>query len=244
MANRFFNDNWDEEPFSSRTPEQKLLYKFLWERSDIAGICKIHFPVASAYLGFPVTKESLANLVNDMNQKEKQIHLFDGDKVWFLGYPRKQQFPTKPESSLSTTGPHKTVVNLLKQNGLFDYANSLDPSLFKNYTGYSEPQPDPIPTPSEGYSNGNGSDNDSINGSGNGNSPSPYELSKSITERLNTTNYKNPHEAVIAISNLAKELEGKGELNPFEVIDYRLTELEEAYPKSEITIERLTSIFK
>ena len=41
-AKRFFKYTWQDPKFTKLTPEEKLMYKYIWESSDIAGVHQVH----------------------------------------------------------------------------------------------------------------------------------------------------------------------------------------------------------
>lgn len=235
MAHRFFKDNWGDIDYSSLSTKEKLLFKFFWEQADIAGVYKYLLPIVSAHVGFNVDQNVINELVKKINSRKMQIHLFDENKLWFIEFPRFQQFPNKPDNSLSDKHTaHKSVVNSLKVNGLFDYACELDPVLFKHYLRVGQ---------GLNKAHNNSVRDNAFNGHRNrvGDSPppTPYSQSKAIAERINTSNFKNDHEAIKRVSVLAERLKKKGVTDPFSEIEYRISELEEYDPKTEITIEAL-----
>lgn len=232
-AKRFFNNNWDQPSFSKLTTEQKLLYKYLWERCNIAGVYMLNYPIMTAYLGFSINNEIIDSLIECI---DSEIEKIDNKFVWFKEFVRFQQKDSGGSLS-ETSPPHKSVVKQLKKTGLYQKAYHNDPELYLNYPKPTLSQPLP-----KDNSNSNGSGNSPSSGTGQGssNGSSSYSLSKSISERLTSDSSCSSHELTKQINEIAKELKDKqGVLSPFNHIEYVLKEMEQYYPKDELTINAL-----
>ncbi len=71
---------------------------------------------------------------------------------------------------------------------------------------------------------------------------SDYYLAKSISNRLNKRSFKD-HELVQKVNELSKKIEAKGYTgNPFDKIEYALSEMEEHRSPSDLTVENLTEM--
>ncbi len=231
-AKRFFNNNWDQPLFSNLTLEQKLLYKYLWERSDIAGVYVLNYPVMSAYVGYEVNEEIVQELVGALNN---EMEIVNEQVTWFKDFVRFQQKETGGPLSAASP-PHKSSVKQLKKAGIFEIAYLNDPELYSNY---------PNPTLSQpllkSYSNSNSSGSGSGNSSSNGSNSTSYILSKSIAERLCVTEGLSLQEIVSEVNSIALELDNDSSFmgDPFSHIDYILSQMEAYYTKSELTIGAL-----
>ncbi len=79
MAKRFTDsDKWKERYFRNFTTEYKLLWLYMWDDCNHAGIWNVDFDIAKARLKIDVNeKESIKQFGNEINV------LLDGEK-WFL----------------------------------------------------------------------------------------------------------------------------------------------------------------
>lgn len=235
-AKRFFNNNWDEPCFSSLSIKEKLLYKYIWERADIGGICQINTMLMTAYLSAEVDMELIKLVISKINHKKERLRLIDNDKIWIKEYARYQQMHNGGSLSASSP-PHKSVVSHLKRAGVFNEAVQSDPELFKNYETLSLNQP-----LDKGYSYGigNSAGKGSSLGSGSSSSSTPYKQSLAIAERLSTNESQSLHDNTKEVNSMIKKLEeSTSHVDPFNHIDYVLTEMEGYYSKSELTVEAL-----
>lgn len=232
-AKRFFDNNWEHEYFTSLSAIEKLLYKYIWERSDIGGICQINTTLMTAFIKEDINLELIKSVIDKVNVNGERFRLIDNDKIWIKEYARFQQKHNGGSLSKSSP-PHKSVVSHLKRAGVFNEAVENDPELFENFEVLTLRQP-----LDKGYSNSNGINNGSSND--NGSSSTSYSQSKSIAERLFIDESIPFQKVVNEINSLAKSIENKGnsENDSFKEINYALSEMEDYYPKSELTIEAL-----
>ena len=157
-AKRFFKYTWQDPNFTKLSMKEKLLYKYIWESSDIAGIHQIHTGLMSALLGFEVEFESIESLI----EKIEDFELIDGDRIWINSFIRFQQAETK--KSLSKSPPHVSAVNHLIKAGIFQQAINQDPELYNRYVDDSLPLAKP-------YSSSIGNKHKPSSGNGSGHSP-------------------------------------------------------------------------
>jgi hypothetical protein len=125
-------DKWELAWFSRLSPGQKLLYCYLWERADHAGVIEIVYPVWSAHIGQDINEQTLKKLIEMVNQDHERIAVF-GDKVFITGYIRLQQKPDPEEPLSGTHGFTKTIARLLKRHELYDDVKKRDPILFSAF---------------------------------------------------------------------------------------------------------------
>jgi nucleoid DNA-binding protein len=234
-AKRFFKYTWQDPKFSQLTPEEKLMYKYIWESSDIAGVHQVHKAIMSACLGLEISDKMIQSLID----KVEDFVLLEGDRVWISSFIRYQQAETK--DSLSKNPPHKSAVRHLVKAGIFQDAVSLDPELFKEYISDSLPLTKP-------YSNSQSISTSSIPSSGNGSGHSPIQ---SISESSTTTyNYavgivdeyfnvsKNEaHTLVQEINQIIIELKGRNIPNPDEYLEFKVKELVEKWGRNDVSVE-------
>ncbi|MBO6622463.1 MAG: hypothetical protein JJ892_12265 [Balneola sp.] len=236
-AKRFFKNNWDEPVFFNLTSEQKLLYKYLWERSDIAGVCLLNYPVISMYVGFEVNNETIDRLVISLDGEAEKI---DKQSIWFKEFVRFQQKESGGSLSL-TSPPHKSAVNQLNKAGIYSKAYENDTELFANYPKPSTTLIQPL---DKGYSNsnGNGSGNSASNGSGNStsNGSSLFYRARTISDMLDTREYETQHDLTKEVNTLINELGEIHSINdPFNHIEYVISKMQEYYNKGDLTIDAL-----
>ena len=230
-AKRFFKYTWQDPKFTQLTPEEKLMYKYVWESSDIAGVHQVHKAIMSACLGLEISDKMIRSLID----KVEDFVLLDGDRIWITSFIRYQQAETK--ESLTKSPPHKSAVRHLMKAGIFQEAVSLDPKLFKEYVSDSLPLYKP-------YSNSNSNKPISCNSSSNSPSQciseatnSSYSFSKGIVENYFNASKKEKHSLVKEVNQILKELEGKNMDNPDSQLELTITELIEKFGQNGLTIE-------
>lgn len=230
-AKRFFKYTWQDPKFTQLTPEEKLMYKYIWESSDIAGVHQVHKAIMSACLGLEISDKMIKSLIDNV----EDFVLLEGDRIWISSFIRYQQAETK--DSLSKSPPHKSAVKHLVKAGIFQDAVNLDPELFKEYISDGLPLAKP-------YSNSQSS----ISSSGNGSSHSPIQ---SISESTTTTyNYavgivdeyfnvskKEAHPLVQEINQIIIELKGRNIPNPDEYLEFKVKELVEKWGRNDVSVE-------
>jgi hypothetical protein len=232
-AKRFFKYTWQDPKFTQLTPEEKLMYKYVWESSDIAGVHQVHKAIMSACLGLEISDKMIRSLID----KVEDFVLLDGDRIWITSFIRYQQAETK--ESLSKSPPHKSAVRHLRKAGIFQDAVSLDPELFVEYLSDSLPLP-------KSYSNSHGrgiKPNSSIDSSLipsqciSETTYSSYSFSKGIVDNYFNASKKEKHPLVKEVNQILKELEVKNMDNPDSQLELTITELIEKFGQNDLTIE-------
>jgi hypothetical protein len=125
-------DKWEEPWFISLTPGKKLLFTYLWERCDHAGVIHITLPLWSAHTGLNIDETLFNEFVEEVNQDHEKVSVF-GKKLWFTEYIRfnQQSDPTLPLSDKYSF--HKHVFKTILKHGLKDEVNRRDPILLLNF---------------------------------------------------------------------------------------------------------------
>lgn len=232
-AKRFFKYTWQDPKFTQLTPEEKLMYKYIWESSDIAGVHQVHKAIMSACLGLEISDKMIRSLID----KVEDFVLLDGDRIWITSFIRYQQAETK--ESLTKSPSHKSAVNHLRKAGIFQEAVSLDPKLFVEYVSDSLPLPrsysnslsiSSIPSSSNSSSN-------SLSQRISETTYSAYSFSKGIVENYFNAAKKEKHSLVKEVNQILKELEGKNMDNPDSQLELTITELIEKFGQNDLTIE-------
>ena len=234
-AKRFFKYTWQDPKFSQLTPEEKLMYKYIWESSDIAGVHQVHKAIMSACLGLEISDKMIQSFID----KVEDFVLLEGDRVWISSFIRYQQAETK--DSLSKNPPHKSAVRHLVKAGIFQDAVSLDPELFKEYISDSLSLAKP-------YSNSQSKSTSSISSSGNGSTSSPiqsisessttkYEYAVGIVDEYFSVSKDEVHPLVQKINQIIEELEIRNMPNPHEHLEFTVKELVEKWGRNDLTIE-------
>lgn len=133
-------DKWESGWFLDLTPEQKLLYAYLWERCDHAGIIEPIPALLSAHIGHQTTAESIENLIQVVNADRERI-VRHGQKLWFPEYIRYQQQADNAKPLRQGKPFHKTVFALIQQHGLIPEVQKRDPVLLKDFVHVNDEIP-------------------------------------------------------------------------------------------------------
>ena len=233
-AKRFFKYTWQDPKFTKLTPEEKLMYKYIWESSDIAGVHQVHKAIMSACLGVEISDEMIKSLI----VKVEDFVMLEGDRIWITSFIRYQQAETK--KSLTQSPPHKSAVRHLVKAGIFQDAVSLDPELFKEYVSDSLPLP-------KTYSNGISSNSSSSKGI----SPSEgiiistdslYSFSNSIVEKYFSVDKEEIHAYTVEISEIIKILESKEIQDPYSYLEQLIREQIKKYGQHDSALELIRNI--
>ena len=125
-------DKWEEPWFISLTPGKKLLFTYLWERCDHAGVIHITFPLWSAHTGLNIDEALFNEFVEEINQDSEKVLVF-GKKLWFTDYIRfnQQSDPSLPLSDKYSF--HKHVFKTIQKHALTDEINRRDPILLSKF---------------------------------------------------------------------------------------------------------------
>ena len=182
-------DKWEEPWFANLSPEKKLLFIYLWDRCDHAGVINITTPIWSAHTGLDIDGEMLESIIEEMNEENEQVVNL-GRKIWFLHYIRFNQQPD-PSRALSAKHPfHQHIFKRLQTRGLVDEVNRRDPILLSEFMNQGidasiEESINPKPSLSHGKAlpkptgKGKGSSRGGGNGTGRGGGPPSAEGNKS-----------------------------------------------------------------
>ena len=110
MAKRFTDTLlWQKEWFLRYTPKQKLLFRFLLDNCDCAGIYEANYILLAVYIGESIEEEDILSL----NEHKKQVEKLPNGKFFIPDFIKFQY------GILSKTcKPHLPVIASLKQNGL------------------------------------------------------------------------------------------------------------------------------
>ncbi len=228
-AKRFFKYTWQDPNFTSLSMKEKLLYKYIWESCDIAGVHQIHTGIMGALLGFEVDFKFIESLI----EKIDDFELIDGDRIWINSFIRFQQAETK--KSLSKSPPHVSAVNHLIKAGIFQQAINQDPELFNRYIEDSLPLAKP-------YSNSQSTS--SIPSSGSSHSPNQsiseptddlYFSLKRIVDNHIALFDKDAHPLVKELNKILNEIEGRNMDKPNLYLKKTIKELIEKFGQNDLT---------
>ena len=116
MAKRFTDTEKYKKPFIRSLPgAYKLFWDYLYHECNHAGIWIVDFEIAQIYLGsdIPVNKDEALKL---FNADEQRITELSNGKKWFIKpFIQFQYGELNPENRA-----HNSVIQLLKQEGLYD----------------------------------------------------------------------------------------------------------------------------
>lgn len=230
-AKRFFKYTWQDPNFTQLTPEEKLIYKYIWESSDIAGVHQVNLVIMSACIGLEISDEVIKSLID----KVEDFVLLERDRIWISSFIRFQQAETK--KSLSNNPPHKSAVKHLIKAGIFQDAVSLDPELFKEYSS------DGLPL-AKSYSNSHSKSSKPSSGSSKDPSQSisestnsSYTFCKEMVDEYFAVSDEETYSLVKELNKILKELEGKNMDKPDLHLELTIKELVEKFGQNDLTIE-------
>lgn len=116
MKVKFTDPNkWSDKWFRSLTPNQKLLWLYLIDNCDIAGLIEVDYDYISFHLG--ISSEDVREAMQGLHRG--YLGATDGsDWIWIINYIKVQRnLPLNPESN----NAHKGIVNsLLFQSQRFE----------------------------------------------------------------------------------------------------------------------------
>ena len=234
-AKRFFKYTWQDPNFTKLSIKEKLLYKYIWESSDIAGVHQVHTGLMSALLGFEVEFKSIESLI----EKIEDFELIDGDRIWINSFIRFQQAETK--KSLSKSPPHVSAVNHLIKAGVFQKAINQDPELYNRYVDDSLPLAKPNSSSiGNKHSPGNGdslcSGHSPIQSISESTNSSYFSLKRIVNEYFAVSDEKF-HPLVKELNKILKELEERNMDNSDLHLEFTIKELIEKFGQNDLTIE-------
>ncbi len=118
MAKRFTDtDKWKQPFIRTRKTAYKLLWMYIWDECDHAGIWQVDFETAQIKIGEAFNTETA------MNELGEKILVFDGGEKWLIpGFIEFQYGILNPANKV-----HLSVINLLKKYSLLDSDNKIKP---------------------------------------------------------------------------------------------------------------------
>lgn len=116
MAKRFTdNEKWKDAWFMDLPSKYKLLWIYLLDDCNHAGIWKVNFKVASFYLGEHLEHSEVKRIL------EKRIEVLKDD-IWYIKKFIKFQYNCEVEELKPTSKIHNSIINKLKE---FEYFKPL-----------------------------------------------------------------------------------------------------------------------
>lgn len=109
MSYRFTNsDKWTDSWFSDLSPHAKLLFIFLYENCDNAGLYEVNRKFMLFLLGF--TDDELKDAIKELGKS--YIKSNDGTKIWLKNFLKHQKlYPLNWKNNA-----HKQIINILLEN--------------------------------------------------------------------------------------------------------------------------------
>lgn len=184
VGKKFTSPNkWDEAWFNRLSPKQKLLYMYLSDRCDHAGVIEFIPHLWSAHLGMNVTDEFYQKFASKINEDKKRIR-FVRKKVWLIDYIRFQQKPDLSKPISATHPMIKTIYRLLKEHGLYEDYKEYDSIAFIEYESENGISELSKALTSHGEGNRKALSRSASRGGGNNSSPGGKVLLDSDSDRI------------------------------------------------------------
>lgn len=112
MKKRFADaDIWQKEWFQEYSLKQKVLFKYICDNCDCAGVYEPNYRLASFIIGDKITEEDVLSL----NQKKHQVEILENGKIWIPDFVSFQYGELSENCR-----PHQSIIQLLKKYGLFE----------------------------------------------------------------------------------------------------------------------------
>lgn len=129
MAKRFTcTDKWKKRFLREMKAAYKLLWLYILDDCDHAGIWEVDFDVACIRIGEDVREDMALNAFGD------RIKVFDGGKKWFLrDFIDFQYGDLEPNNRM-----HKSVIEKLKRYDLFPFQKEINEPLISPIQGAKE----------------------------------------------------------------------------------------------------------
>ena len=102
---------WQKEWFLKYTLKQKVLFRFILDNCDCAGVYEPNYTLLNVYIGEVVTREEILSL----NQDKMHIEELENGKFFIPDFVFFQCGELK-----ETCKPHAKVIETLKKHGLFE----------------------------------------------------------------------------------------------------------------------------
>jgi hypothetical protein len=106
-------EKWDDPFFFELCPEHKLVWIYLLDKCNHAGVIEFNEKMASFIIGFNVSKDSILNAFS------AKIKVLESGK-WFI----KKFIDFQYGELTETNNTHKSVINILKKEGAYEGLNS------------------------------------------------------------------------------------------------------------------------
>lgn len=143
-------DKWEEAWFNELTTDQKLLYTYLWERCDHAGVIQIIPALWTIHIGLEIDNGFLNGLIEAVNDDRERITVFN-KKLWFPEYIRFNQQSDLTKALSDNYSFHKHVFSRVKKHALIEEIQKRDPILLMNFiSGEISVTPKPSLSPAKG----------------------------------------------------------------------------------------------
>jgi hypothetical protein len=111
---------WDDPWFLDLTPEAKLVWLYLCDKCDNAGVIDLHIRKGEFETGI---SGSILHLLSELSTR---VHVLENGKYWIKSFVSFQYGELKESSNL-----HKSVIQLLKNHGLPNPSDTLNEGFMK-----------------------------------------------------------------------------------------------------------------
>lgn len=115
MPKRFSDtDKWKDPWFRKLPNDIKILWFYMLDNCDNAGIWKPDFELVEFFLSIKFNNKDVLNI---FNKDKERIHPSPDNSKWFIKDFIKYQYGELNEKCK----PHASVIKILKQNGLEEF---------------------------------------------------------------------------------------------------------------------------
>lgn len=116
MAKRFTDSNKWEDPWFRKLPiEYRLLWIFILDRCDVAGVWKVDLELAGHLICGKFDSYDRQKCLDILNGRVHVLGNGDGERWFIVGFIKFQY-----GNLISSSRPHMSVIKLLKEHGLLD----------------------------------------------------------------------------------------------------------------------------